>query len=54
MDWQFTSVYSLDSLVALFFEKQYSFSFTFLLLIKYLLSPIIYENRFSATAFELM
>ena len=50
MDWQFTSVYSLDSLVALFFEKQYSFVFTFLLLIKHLLSQIIYEKRFSATA----
>ena len=49
MDWQFTSVYSFDSLVALLFEKQYSFVFTFLLLIKHLLSAINYEKRFSAT-----
>ena len=51
MDWQFTSVYSLDSFVAsfFFFENQYSFPFTFLLLIKHLLSLIIYEKRFAAT-----
>ena len=54
MDWQFTSVYCLDSLVALFIEKQYSFVFTFLLLIKHLLSPIFMKNDFLLPSFELM